>query len=93
MVGEKPYLSGTACSSCPASKPTCVDGLCSAANCGGRTCQNGGILVTDVCMCDCRKTGFEGDLCEISTASITTAASAIVLASVLCSVSAYFTLV
>ncbi|XP_041376901.1 cysteine-rich secretory protein 3-like [Gigantopelta aegis] len=60
-----PYTNGTRCSECPTGGKNCDDGLC-YAHCGSKTCQNGGNILTDVCMCNCSGTGYKGDTCEIS---------------------------
>ena len=39
--------------------------LTAEVNCGGKTCLNGGKLLSEICFCDCRGTGFDGERCEI----------------------------
>ncbi|XP_064611965.1 peptidase inhibitor 16-like [Liolophura sinensis] len=61
---SRPYVSGTPCSNCPSAYPTCENNLCrSHPFCRGIECNNGGQLMSDLCLCDCTNTGYDDATC------------------------------
>ncbi|KAL5011547.1 hypothetical protein ScPMuIL_010098 [Solemya velum] len=61
---------------CSSPRDSCTESnLCYDPTCGGKTCSNGGQLMTDICECDCAGTGFAGHLCDQVSTATTTAGS------------------
>ncbi|XP_038067391.1 multiple epidermal growth factor-like domains protein 10 [Patiria miniata] len=67
--GHKPYQIGQQCSLCASGLGNCRNGLCSECSLIEQgcechlECQNGGVMNTDQCKCDC-PAGWTGTLCQ-----------------------------